>query len=93
MGRQLLQELANSVFLSYAIQEGNLVFGQAGEILMDLFVGGKNTILIIMLSYSLGFTQFLHYVASSMQRIMDLHTKHIKLILNYGQAYCEERSN
>lgn len=60
---------------------------------MDLFVGEKNTILIIMLSYSLGFTQFLHYVASSMQRIMDLHTKHIKLILNYGQAYCEERSN
>lgn len=46
-----------------------------------------------MLSYSLGFTQFLHYVASSMQRIMDLHTKHIKPILNYGQAYCEERSN
>lgn len=60
---------------------------------MDLFVGEKNTILIIMLSYSMGFTQFLHYVTSSMQRIMDLHTKHIKLIVNYGQTNGEERSN
>lgn len=67
MGRQLLQELTYSVFLSYAVQEGHLVFGQAGEILVDLFVGEKNTILIIMLSYSMGFTQFLHYVTSSMQ--------------------------
>lgn len=47
---------------------------------------GKNTILIIMLSFSMGFTQFLHYVTSSMQRIMDLHTKHIKLIVNYGRT-------
>lgn len=36
MGRQLIQELFDAVFLSWAVNVGNLILRQAGEVQLDL---------------------------------------------------------
>lgn len=42
MGRQLVQELLDAVFLSRTVHIGNLVLRQAGEIQLDLWEEVKN---------------------------------------------------